>query len=124
MDWKQDDRVEVDCVPMGCTLIHRSILEYMYQNSRTVQTRDGDKVQEVFRSPKDIFFDPEEMEIGIKMGTEDFWFCDRILDEDILAKTGWEELSEKPNPFICDTRIRCGHIDNDGMIFPPHGDLK
>jgi len=119
LDWKLGDIVPVDGVVMGCTIIHRSILEtYWKICPRTVRTRDGQELKELFRSPRDLFIDPENLKIGTLSGTEDLYFCEQVMRLGVLEKAGWKKLANDPYPFLTDTRIFCRHIDMTGRQFP------
>ena len=118
LDWKPGDLVEVDGIPMGCTLIHRSILEYMYKNSRELQTRTGEIVREVFTTPRELWLDPQSMSWGVHGGTEDLWWCDRVIKEKVLWHTGWRKHHKKKYPFIVDTGMFCKHISYEGKQYP------
>lgn len=116
-DFKYGDQVECDGIPMGCALIHRSILQYAYDNARDVRCSNGEITREVFRSPRDWITDPETGSAGLLVGTEDLWFCEKVISEEVYKKTGWE-VYNKDYPFIVDTRIMCNHIGNDGQVWP------
>lgn len=122
-DWKFGDLVEVDAVPMGCTLIHNSVLKKMAEESEvyTVNSLGGPVVvRRVFETPKAAWRDPETGKYNSYGGTEDIPWCDRVMRDNVLERTGWK-VKDKKNPFICDTSIFCQHIDNNGTKFPgPH----
>ena len=120
LDWTPGDIVKVDGVVMGMTIIHRSILEYMWKNSPERITIDGQVIREVFRSPRDFYLDPEAMEIGSYCGTEDLWFCECLMKQGVFEKTGWSHLKDDPYPFLTDTRINCKHIDGSGRMYPDY----
>lgn len=117
-NWKMGDQVMVDGLPMGMTMIHRSILEYMSKHSPSVQISTGVVVKEIFKSPRIRYEDPETLKQGSLIGTEDLHFCERVMSEGVFAKTGWKSLAKKKYPFMIDTRIICKHIDMNGTQWP------
>jgi hypothetical protein len=119
--WKFGDAVEVDALPMGCTLIHNSILKHLYDNSEvyTVGSIYGPiVVRRVFQTPKISWQDPENGRYNSYAATEDLPLFDRIMKDKVLEKLGWKKLAKKQYPFICDTRIFCQHIDEAGIQYP------
>ena len=118
--WKFGDKVEVDAVVMGCTLIHRSIIEEMAKISPDYAV-PGVKgpVKKIFETPRKSWYDPESHRYQKEVGTEDIYFSDKVLDNDILKKAGWHKHAKKKYPFLCDTSIFCKHIDqNTGKQYP------
>lgn len=123
-DWKRGDKVWVDGIPMGCTLIHGSIIRTLYENSPeyVCKTLSGNiVVREVFKTPNECFQDPETNLYQTKIGTEDLYFCNRVIEEKIFSKCGvdaFKEYEEKKYPFLVDTSIFCKHIDEKGTMYP------
>jgi hypothetical protein len=120
-NWKFGDKVEVDGVPMGCTLIHCTVLKVMYDNSEvySVPSQYGPvTVRRVFETPRMSWHDPESGKYNSQGGTEDIPWCDRVMKDKILEKAGWKEAAKKKNPFLCDTSIFCQHLDRSGAIYP------
>ena len=118
--WKLGDKVWVDAVVMGCTLIHRSIVEEISKVSKDYYL-PGVKgpVKKMFETPRRIWHDPETSQYLKDTGTEDIFFCDRVLKEGILKKAGWPAYARKKYPFLCDTSIFCKHIDQTtGRQYP------
>lgn len=118
-DWKMGDRVPVDAVPMGCTIIHRSLLETMWRASEpymagVVETR------RVFIQPESSWHDPE-LGWHAATGTTDMEWCSRVMVENVLEKSGWKKTAKKPYPFLVDTQILTGHIDENGVNYPIGG---
>lgn len=122
--WKQGDKVMVDGIPMGCTLIHNSILKVLYDTSEvyTQRTVGGQVVtRKVFETPRKAWFDPETMSYATKVGTEDLFWCDRVRDEKVFEKCGVEKYAKfqkKKYPFLMDTGMFCRHIDESGKMYP------
>lgn len=113
-DWKRGDKVKADGVPMGCTLINGNLLRLMWEASPEYEVF-GLKVRKVFETPR--FADPER---GIFLaGTEDLFWCDRVLKEGWLEKAGYTELAKDPYPFLVDTSLWCGHITPEGKVYWP-----
>jgi hypothetical protein len=78
----------------------------------------GKAVRRVFRTPTDMWFDPEGNQFNTTGGTSDLEWCSRVIDGGYLAKAGWHEYAEKQYPFLIDTNIFCRHIDIDGTVYP------
>lgn len=123
-DWKRGDKVWCDGIPFGCLLVHMSILKYMWENSETYNAPNGTKLKRVIETPRKKFFDPETKEYMVQVGTQDLYWCDRIMKEDIFAKTGWDSIANQKFPFLCDTDIFCKHIDRQTGRQYPIGDIK
>jgi hypothetical protein len=122
-DWKFGDKVWVDGLPMGCTLLHHSILKALWYESPEYFYEDQmETLREVFKSPYDVFFDQEALSWHNASGTEDLYFCRRVIENGIFEKAGWPELQKKEFPFLVDTNIFCRHIEWDGRQFPLHGE--
>lgn len=112
------DLVWADGVPTGFLLIHCSILKYLWDNSPNYKLPDGKLIKEVFKFPRDSWYDPEKDRYFSHMGTSDLYFCDRIIKEKVFEKTGWVKFAKKKDPFLVDTTIFCNHIDINGVVFP------
>lgn len=113
--WKPGEKVWVDAVPMGCTLINGKLLKAMWEDSEEYQVMN-ERPRRVFETPREAFFDPVKGFVT-KTGTEDIHWCDKILKGDYLKKAGFPEYQRKRYPFLADTSLRCGHIDWNGKIF-------
>jgi len=117
--FKVGSLVWCDGLPMGCILIHSSILKYVWEHeAENYRLPDGSSCKKVFESPKKIWYDPEE---GIQRpeGTQDLYFFDRLIEKNILKKAGWAKIARRKYPLLCDTSILCRHVDrNTGRMFP------
>lgn len=120
-DWKIGDEVWVDGLPMGCTMIHSSILKVLYNNSEVYEVK-GMTARKIFETPARVWFDPEKQSFFSAVGTEDLEFCNRVLRENAFVKAGWKEYDDKQFPFLIDTGLFCRHIDQNGIQFPAHGE--
>jgi len=118
--WKMGQRVFCDGLPMGCLLIHASILKWFWENTDDVyKTVDGQAVKRVFETPRRIFYDPEAGGYERQEGTQDLFFFDRMIEFDVLKKTGWDKVARRKWPLLCDTKIFCKHADrNTGRMYP------
>ena len=118
-EWRHGDKVWVDGIHMGCTLIHCSILKAMYEASEEYYVGQ-DLVRKVFETPNDIWKDPESGNMLMKCGTEDLAWCSRVIQEEWLQKAGWGEHAKKhpKYPFLMDTSIFGRHINEAGQQFP------
>jgi hypothetical protein len=117
--WKWGEKVWCDGLPMGCLLIHTSLLKWFYDNMEKYRVPTGEEVSRVFETPRQISFDQETMMYSRQEGTQDLYFFDRVMIEKVLQKTGWKDIGRKKYPYLCDTSIFCKHIDrNTGKQYP------
>lgn len=116
--WKLGDHVMVDGIPMGCTLIHRSIMKVMWDDAPEYEVKGIGTIKRVFDNPAGIFFDPETGAPHGFSGTEDLAWCNRVITGKYLEKSGWKSLAKERYPFLCDTGFFCFHITNDGQRYP------
>ena len=103
---------------MGCTLIHRSVLEAMAKDAPTYMAAGEHKCKQVFDTPEHVFIDPEKRSVNTVTGTEDLAWCNRVISGKYLHKAGWPAVAKKKYPFLCDTSIFCRHITMDGQVYP------
>ena len=122
-DWKMGDKIWVDGLGMGCTLIHTSILKVMWEESETYICR-GIPTKKVFETPRGQDFNKEVNGWEMNTGTEDLFFLDRVIKENVLEKAGWPKYAKKKYPFLVDTGIFCTHIDWEGVQYPANGEEK
>jgi hypothetical protein len=120
-DWKMGDKVWVDGTPMGITLIDVKLLKAVAEEVESYQV-EGRTVKKIFETPSRTFIDPETKSWNSQVGTEDLEFCSRVIENDLLRKSGWGKLSNKEYPFILDTSIFCKHIDFSGAQYPLRGE--
>lgn len=119
--WKRGEKVWVDGIPMGCALIHNSLLKVLSDESETysMPTMAGPAVvKRVFETPRMAWFDPEAGKYNQKVGTEDLFWCDRIRSTQTFKKAGWPTFEGKKHPYLVDTTIFCQHIDEQGNRYP------
>lgn len=116
--WKLGDKVMVDGLPMGCTLIHGDLLRAMWEDAPEYTVSNQRKIRRVFDTPFGVFQDPQKKSWNSYGGTEDLAFCNRVLAGKYLAKAGWPKLAKERYPFLVDTSIFCKHITPDGQIYP------
>ena len=120
-NWKIGDKVWVDCVPMGCTVIHASIIKALYAESSEYQC-GSEMVRKVFETPTRVWWDPVTKAINTQTGTEDMEFCSRVMRDKIFKKAGWPEYEGKRFPYMIDTKLFCYHIDWNGDKYPMYGE--
>jgi hypothetical protein len=118
-DFKPGEKVWADGVATGCILIHRSVLELMYNESREYEF-EGGKLREVFLDPRQVLVEPDSGAILVRTGTSDLQWCQRVIEEDVLKRAGWPKIGRKRFPFLVDTRIACQHITPEGVRYPPN----
>jgi hypothetical protein len=116
--WKLGDKVWCDGVPTGCLLIHMSILKLMASESPEYMTAFGRQVHKVFETPAKSWTDPETKQDMMACGTSDIYWCDRVINEKVLDRSGWGKVAKREFPFLVDTKIKCGHIDlSTGKVY-------
>lgn len=118
-DWEFGDKVWVDGIPMGCTLINVKVLKEMYKVSEQYRATDGEVVRRVFDTPRKLQKD-ENGNLNAQHGTEDLLWCTRAMEEKFLEKAGYPNIQKKQYPFLLDTGIFCRHITNEGHRYPDH----
>lgn len=116
-DWKMGDKTMVDGVHMGCTLINMKLMKLMYEDSE--EYRAGDMIlRYVYKTPQEIWFDPNTGSTNVQTGTEDLYWCDRVIKEGYLAKAGYPKFQKMKYPFLVDTALACTHIEINGQQYP------
>lgn len=121
-DFDIGDKVWCDGVPTGFLLIHMSLIRALWEDSEEYAI--GTQVtRRIFETPAKGWFDPEAGQFKTHTGTSDLEWCTRIMGGGYFEKAGWPEYQEKEYPFLVDTNIPCGHINNtmNGEIYPPGG---
>ena len=118
-DWKRGNMVWADGVPTGCLLIHTSLLQLMSDESPEYMTCFGKKVKKVFETPAKSWTDPETGGMKLASGTSDLYWCDRVIRDKVLQRSGWKNIAKRKYPFLVDTNIFCKHIDlQSGKTYP------
>lgn len=115
--WQMGDKVWVDGIHMGCTLINMKIMKAMWEESPEYRVAN-EIVRKVYETPNNLYFDPETGATNVQAGTEDLYWCDRVIREGFLEKAGFKSHQKKKYPFLVDTAIACTHIDISGEQFP------
>lgn len=116
-DWVMGDKVWVSGVPMGCTLIHGSILKAMWDESPEYQVH-GITTRRVFEEPAKVWFDETQGAYVHEVGTSDLAWCKRIQKDNIFEKAGWKKYQKMKYPYLIDTSLFVKHIDENGRQFP------
>lgn len=118
-DWKVGDKVWVDGIPMGLTLIHGSIIKKMYTESEDYMVGTA-LMRRVFETPSKVWYDEEKDCTRGITGTEDLTWCTRVMEEGFLERSGWKDFAKKhpQYPFLLDTSMYCQHINPRGHKFP------
>lgn len=121
--WKLGDKVWTDSVPMGCTVIHRSILKVVWDDSEEYSI-GNDKLRRVFETPQKAWLDHQKGQWFTQTGTEDLNFSWKLIEKGYFKKAGWPEYQKKKYPFLVDTSLFCRHIDQNGIQYPAMGEEK
>ena len=117
-DWKLGEKVWVDGVPFGFTLISGKIIRALWAESPEYVAH-GITTRRVFDVPSDGWHDPETGGWMQASGTSDLAWCKRLKDADIFTKAGFPEYAKKENPLLVDTSIFVKHIDRQtGVQYP------
>jgi hypothetical protein len=117
-DWKMGEKVWVDGVPFGFTLIHGSIIKALWEESPEYIV-NGTVTRRVFEAPSESYVDPETGGWMNSSGTSDLAWCKRLITDKIFDKAGWPEYQKKEFPLLVDTTIFVKHIDrNTGIQYP------
>ena len=117
-NWKMGDKVWVDGLPFGFTLIHSSIIRALWDESPEYLV-NGTMTRRVFDNPMESYVDPITGGWMNSSGTSDLAWCKRIIENKIFEKAGWPEFQKKEFPFLVDTDIFVKHIDREsGQIYP------
>jgi hypothetical protein len=120
--WRVGDKVMVDGIPMGCTLISVKLLKEMWKDAEEYQV-GRDVTRRVFNTPNQIFIDPKTGAIHAMTGTEDLDWCERVMTGKYLEKAGFPKFQKMKYPFLMDTNLACYHIDISGTRYPQNVDL-
>lgn len=119
INFKIGDKVWATGVPTGFLLIHSKVIKLMYEESESYKTLGGRMTKRVFETPAQLFYDPDTQSFATGSGTSDLNWCNRVIEEKVLARAGWPKIGKKKYPFLCDTRIFCKHIDlMTGSLYP------
>ena len=122
LDWKLGDKVWADGVPTGCILIHMSLIRELAKTAPvyTMRANGSDyQLRKIFETPREVIeADGDNPGYQKLVGTSDLWFCDTVIKQKILQKTGWTSVAKRKYPFLVDTSIKVGHIDREtGVIW-------
>jgi hypothetical protein len=122
--WKLGDKIWCDGLPMGCLLIHMSVLRKVWNEAKTYRASNGEETNQVFITPRKIDFTMTPFHFNVQLGTQDLFFFDKLLADKkrILKESGWQKIARKKYPFLCDTNVFCKHIDrSSGKTYPITG---
>lgn len=119
-DFKIGDKVWADGVPTGFLLVHGSIIRLMWDESPEYETLGKRKTRRVFETPSKVYKEPKtDRIVATGSGTSDLYWCNRVIKEKVLARSGWSRIGRRKYPFLCDTSIFCKHIDlSSGRQYP------
>jgi len=114
--WKPGEKVWCDGVPTGALLVHLSIFKELAKIRPEYAIVSGGqtvKMPQYFETPRESFIDAQSGAYMKLVGTSDLYFCDMVMNHQILQKAGWGKIGRRKYPFLVDTRIACGHIDRE-----------
>lgn len=126
-DWKFGDKIWASGIPMGCTLINCDIFRAMQPDVpedglRTMQGREI-MAHRYFVTPAEATINPDGTWSSYT-GTEDLYWCKKVIEGNYLAKAGFPKVAKKEFPFLVDTNIFCRHIDMDGIQYTSRGEER
>jgi hypothetical protein len=117
-DWKMGEKVWVDGIPFGFTLIHGSIIRALWEESPEYLV-NGTITRRIFDCPSESYFNAETGGWMSSSGTSDLAWCRRVMQNGIFEKAGWPKYQKKEFPFLVDTSIFVKHIDRQtGQQYP------
>ena len=116
-DWKLGDKVWVDGIPFGFRLENAKLIKEAWKTSPEYWVGNV-LTRRVFESPSRVWWNEERQGFMSKVGTSDLAWCTRIMEEKLLEKAGFPEIQKLKYPFLVDTNIFVGHIDQDGRQYP------
>jgi hypothetical protein len=117
-DWKMGEKVWVDGIPFGFTLIHGDIIRALWAESPEYIV-NGTVTRRVFDAPSESYYDAETGGWMSQSGTSDLAWCKRMMKDGFFEKAGWPEFQKKEFPFLVDTTIFVKHIDRQtGIQYP------
>lgn len=119
-DFKMGEKVWVDGIPFGFTLIHGSIIRALWDEAEEY-TVNGQVTRRVFDAPAKSFGNAADGATASLRGTSDLAFCTKLMEDKIFEKAGWPEFQKKKYPFLVDTNIFLRHIDQSGRQYPIGG---
>jgi hypothetical protein len=119
-DFKMGDKIWVDGIPFGFTLIHGSIIKAMW-NEAPEYSINGQVTRRVFDLPDKNYGSIDDGAYGSIRGTTDLAWCSQIMKGGFFEKAGWPEFQKKEFPFLVDTNIYIEHIDRQGRKYPLGG---
>ena len=119
-NFKLGEKVWVDGIPFGFTLIHGSIIKAMWDEAEEYYV-GNQKTRRVFATPNVNVGDPSKGRYESTRGTTDLLWCSKIMKEGFFEKAGWPEFQKMKYPFLVDTNIFVQHIDKAGRMYPLGG---
>jgi hypothetical protein len=122
--WKMGDKVWLDGMGLGCTVLSVKLLKAVWEDSEEYQIEPGVRPRRIFETPSTSFIDPETGAIRKISGTEDLAFYKRVKEGGYYAKAGYPKIQKRKYPILCDTSLFCTHICMSGIRYPSAGEEK
>jgi len=119
-EWEFGDKVWCDGFGLGCVLINCKLIQAMWNMCPEYRLCDGNLSRKVFHTSRSGSWDIKKGKFELGSGTQDLWFYDNLTKHDVYRKCGFHNIADKHSkyPLLCDTSIRCGHIDrNSGKVY-------
>ena len=117
-DFKLGDKFWVSGIGMGCTLINVDVLKLMSEDAPYYLANGQHRIKRVFDTPQVQWLDPETKTNHRWGGTEDIAWCTRVKEGEYLKRAGFPKVGRQKYQMYCDSSIFCGHIREDGVVFP------
>ena len=116
-DWKMGDKFWVDGVPFGCLLMNASLIKEAWKESAEY-TVGNQITRRVFDNTPKQTIDARTKEPLNESGTTDLIWCTRLMEKGLFKKAGWDKYQKMKNPFLVDSTIFVGHIEQNGRVYP------
>lgn len=118
-DFKMGDKVWVDGIHTGCTLIHVPLLRELAKTAETytLSSQQGSvELKRIFEAPTKVLVDPALGSFRKVAGTSDLYFCTQVYEKGLHK--AYPAVAKREHWVLCDSRLSCGHIDREtGVVW-------